>query len=80
MTVLSYSYGIIMDRAINAPVHGNNVVDGLNTTDKHYLKGRMEPMGKLESNDTPNIGILPSASKYVSIKCSDQCLHITNNK
>ena len=32
MTVLSSSYGVIMDRAINAPVHGKNVVDGLNTT------------------------------------------------
>ena len=30
---------IIMDRAINAPVHGNNIVDGINTTDKYYLKG-----------------------------------------
>ena len=38
MTVLSYSYGIIMDCAINAPGHGNNVVDGPNATDKRYLK------------------------------------------
>ena len=35
MTVLSSSYDIIMDRAINVPGHGNNVVDGLNTTEKH---------------------------------------------
>ena len=27
---LSSSYGIIMDRAFNAPGQGNNVVDGLN--------------------------------------------------
>ena len=33
MTVLSSSYGIIIDRAINAPVYGNNVVDGLNATE-----------------------------------------------
>ena len=39
ITVLSSSYGVIMDHAINAPGHGNNVVDGLNATDKHYLKG-----------------------------------------
>ena len=39
MTVLSSSYGIIMDRAINAPGHGNNVVDGLNSKVKRYLKG-----------------------------------------
>ena len=38
MTVLSSSYGIIMDHAINAPGHGKNVVDGINTTDKPYLK------------------------------------------
>ena len=38
MTILSYSYGIILDRAINAPVHEKNVVDGINATYKHYLK------------------------------------------
>ena len=38
MTVLSSSYGIIMDREINAPGHGKNVVNGLNATDKLYLK------------------------------------------
>ena len=30
ITVLSSSYGIIMDRAINAPVHGKNFKDVLN--------------------------------------------------
>ena len=40
----------------------------------------MELMGKLASNDTTNIGMLPSASKYVSVKFADQCLHILNNK
>ena len=80
MTLLSSSYGIIMDFTINAIIHGNNVVDGLNATNKHYLKGKMELMGKLESKDNTNIKMLPSASKYVSIKFSDQCLHILNNK
>ena len=40
----------------------------------------MELMGKLASNDTTNIGMLPSASKYVPHKIADQCLHIINNK
>ena len=61
MTVLSYSYCIIMYCKINAPGYGNNVVDGLNTTDKHYLKGENELIDKLASNDTSNIGIIPSA-------------------
>ena len=33
MTVLSSSYGIIMDCAINARGNGNNVVYGINTKD-----------------------------------------------
>ena len=78
--VLSSSYGIIIYCAINAPGHGNNVVDGLNATGKRYLNGELEIIGKLGSNDTTNIGMLPSASKYVSIKFSDQCIQIINNK
>ena len=38
MAVLSYSYGIAMDRTINAPGNGKNVADGLNTMYKPYLK------------------------------------------
>ena len=40
----------------------------------------MELIGKLESNNTSKIGMLPSVSKYVSIKCSYQCINIINNK
>ena len=36
--VLLSLYGIIMDCAINAPVHGKNVFDGINATEKIYLK------------------------------------------
>ena len=50
-----------MDRSINAPGNGNNVYDGLNAKYKRYLKGEMELIGKLASNDTSKIGILPSA-------------------
>ena len=61
ITVLSSSYGIIMDREIHAPGHGKDIVDGLNTTEKCYLKGKMELIGKLESNNTSNVRMLPSA-------------------
>ena len=40
----------------------------------------METIGKLASNDNKNIGILLSASKDVSVKFADQCLHLINNK
>ena len=67
MIILSSLYAIITNRAINAPDHGNNVVGGLNATDKSDLKEQMELFGKLSSNNTPKIGMLPSQSKYVSI-------------
>ena len=78
--MLSSSYGIIMYCAINARVHWKNSVFGINATEKHFLKGKMELTGKLASNDTTNIGMLPSTSTYVSIKFGDQYLHILNNK
>ena len=80
MTLLSSLYGTIMDHVIHAHVHVNNVVDRLNVTEKHYLKEQMEIIGKLSSNNTSKIGIIPSASKDVIINFSDQCIHILNNK
>ena len=38
ISVLSYLYGIIMERARNAPGHGNNAVNRINATEKLYLK------------------------------------------
>ena len=67
MTVLSYSYVVIMDCAINTPDHGRNVVDGLNETYKRRLKGGMELIGKLESNNTSKIGMIPSDSNMSSL-------------
>ena len=40
----------------------------------------MELIGKLASNDTSNIGIIPSASKYISIQFSDQYIKNLSNK
>ena len=61
-TVLSSSYIIIMDRAINQTFFGK----------------KMEIIGKLGSNDTKNIGMLTSASKDTAIKFADQCINILN--
>ena len=80
MTVLSSSYGIILDHTINATGHGNNVVVGLNATYKRYLRGGVELISKLASNYTTNIGMIHSASKDISIKSVYQYLYILNNK
>ena len=80
MTLLSSPYGIIMDRAINETGHGNNLVDELNATERRYLEGEIELIGKLVGNNTTHTGMCFSASKYVSVKFADQCLHVLNNK
>ena len=80
MTVLSSLYGIIMDCVVNATIHGNNVFDGLITTNNRYSKVKMEPIGKLGRKNTSNIEIIPNDSKDVSINFSYQCIHIIKNK
>ena len=40
---------------------------GLHETGNIYLREQMKLLGKLTSNDTSNIGMIPSASKNVSI-------------
>ena len=37
MSVMSQCYSIIIDRGISAPVHGKEVVDGLNAVDKRQM-------------------------------------------
>ena len=59
--MLSSSYGIIMDITLNITGLGKNIVDGLNATNKRYLNVEMELIGKLGSNDTTNVGVIPSA-------------------
>ena len=37
MSYLSTSYQIVLDRAVDTPGHGKDVVDGLNAVQKQYL-------------------------------------------
>ena len=41
LSLLSTKYNIKIERAIGAPGHGKDLVDGLNAVDKHYLKKMM---------------------------------------
>ena len=74
MAVLSSSYLIIIYCAINETDNGKDVDDSFNATDKFYLKEQMKLIFKLASNDTSNISMITSASKDVSIECSDECI------
>ena len=35
--MLSQAFSVIIDRGISAPVHGREVIDGLNSIDKRFL-------------------------------------------
>ena len=37
MSVISQTYSLIIDRGISAPMHGKEVVDGLNAVDNCYI-------------------------------------------
>ena len=38
LTILACEFELTIDRVIGAPGHGKDVVDGLNATDKIYLR------------------------------------------
>ena len=65
MTVLSSLNGIIMDCTINSSGHENNLVDGLNTTEKRDLKEKIDLIGKLARNNTSDI-----VTEYKDILCN----------
>ena len=37
LSILSHAYNIVIDSGVGAPVHGKDVVDGLNAADKRFL-------------------------------------------
>jgi hypothetical protein len=51
LSILASTYGIVIDRAIGAPGHGKDIVDGLNATDKVYLRKAMCMIGTPEADD-----------------------------
>ena len=57
---------------MNAPGHKNNVVFELNATGKYFLKGKMELIGKVASNNTSKIGMVSSGSKDLLKKYLNQ--------
>ena len=48
-----------------APGRGKKGLDGINATEKLHLRVKMKLIGKLASNNTSKIGMLPSASKDI---------------
>ena len=45
---------IVIDRAIGAPGHGKDIIDGLNATEKRFLAQKMTMIGMPEANENCN--------------------------
>jgi hypothetical protein len=52
LSYLAVKYVTTIDRAIGAPGHGKDIVDGINATDKTYLASMMCLTGTPEANDS----------------------------
>jgi hypothetical protein len=50
LSVLAVEHGIIIDRAIGAPGHGKDIVDGINAIDKEFLRSKMCMIGTPEAS------------------------------
>ena len=66
---MSQTYSIIIDRGISAPVHGKEVVDGLNAVDKRYiyqLMSKVQIPGSIRFDSQIKIHT-GTENKYVSL-------------
>ena len=51
LSIISANFNVIVDRMIEVPGHGKDVVDGINFCDKRYLIGEMCMIGTPEVDD-----------------------------
>eukprot|EP00957_Ditylum_brightwellii_P065577 4973903-Ditylum_brightwellii.AAC.1 len=41
LSMLAVQFDVVIDHDVSAPGHGNDIVDGLNTVDKRFLRSAM---------------------------------------
>ena len=73
MSAISKKYGIVIDRAVGAPGHGKDIVDGLNAVDKRYLKTAMFRTVNPEKNGSKKTMNSHSATATGSFCFAEEC-------
>jgi hypothetical protein len=76
LSYLASKYDMTIDRAIGAPSHGKDVVDGINATDKRYLAGCMCLVGTPEANDGDKRMAAQSMVETASKSLADECVRL----
>jgi hypothetical protein len=85
LTLLSCVHNVAIDRAVGAPGHGKDIVDGLNAADKRYLIMKMRMIGLPEAgaegseeNDGSSSrmsaeSMVEGPSKNLAVECARLC-------
>lgn len=84
LSVWAQTYHVVIDRAVGAPGHGKDIVDGINATDKRFLQKQMCMIGTPECNDDKfrieAASVIEDANASASFfilahECARLCLH-----
>jgi hypothetical protein len=84
LSLIAVTYRIAYDRAIGAPGHGKDEVDGLNAVDKRYITEKMSLVVTPEANESSK-RVAPEAmvegvSKSIAAEAARLCSDITRIK
>ena len=77
LSLLASAYGIVIDRAIGAPGHGKDLIDGMNAVDKRFLQEAMRRLAKAagdeESNRMEPSTMVEGEAKSLAAECIRLC-------
>jgi hypothetical protein len=77
LALLAVTYGIVVDRAIGAPGHGKNDVDGYNAVDKQFLEKKMclidTPDAEISDRRMAAHAMVETASLSFADECARLC-------
>ena len=79
ISLLAVAYGLVIDRAVGAPGHGKDLVDGLNAVDKRFLQEMMKRLG-LADKEIANRMDPVVMEKGVLKSLAELCLKACSNK
>jgi hypothetical protein len=78
-TLLATTHGIVIDRAVGAPGHGKDEVDGLNAVDKRFINEKMALIITPEENESSNrmhaAARVDDASMSIAAEAARMCRH-----
>jgi hypothetical protein len=80
LSLIATEFDLTFDRAIGAPGHGKDIVDGLNVTDKMSLQKQMCMIGTPESNDTQKRMEAHSMMETASLSLAEECAWLCSRR